>query len=263
MFGLVLTERRGQLVEIVLNRADKRNAINWDMMLEFEKVLREIENSSGIRAILIRGEGSGFSAGIDLAAFPQASDYFGENWRKNLFPLTSAYQQIISRFERCSIPTIALLHGYCLGLGFELALACDFRIAAEGTNIGLPETKIGIIPDVGGTTRLTRLVGVARAKEIIMTGKLIDLLHAEQWGLVNYVVPPDELLATGERLANDLAQAAPLAVSYAKRVIDGITDVERGLQLEAWAQSQLIQSEDFEAGIQAFLLKQTPQWKGK
>ena len=263
MSGLVLTQRRGQLVEIILNRADKRNAINWDMMLEFEKVLREIENSSGIRAILIRGEGSGFSAGIDLAAFPQASDYFGENWRKYLFPLTSAYQQIISRFERCSIPTIALLHGYCLGLGFELALACDFRIAAEGTNIGLPETKIGIIPDVGGTTRLTRLVGVARAKEIIMTGKFVDLLHAEQWGLVNYVVPPDELLATGERLANDLAQAAPLAVSYAKRVIDGITDVERGLQLEAWAQSQLIQSEDFEAGIQAFLLKQTPQWKGK
>ncbi len=263
MSGLVLTQRRGQLVEIILNRADKRNAINWDMMLEFEKVLREIENSSGIRAILIRGEGSGFSAGIDLVAFPQASDYFGENWRKNLFPLTSAYQQIISRFERCSIPTIALLHGYCLGLGFELALACDFRIAAEGTNIGLPETKIGIIPDVGGTTRLTRLVGVARAKEIIMTGKFVDLLHAEQWGLVNYVVPPDELLATGERLANDLAQAAPLAVSYAKRVIDGITDVERGLQLEAWAQSQLIQSEDFEAGIQAFLLKQTPQWKGK
>ncbi|MBN8618536.1 MAG: enoyl-CoA hydratase/isomerase family protein [Anaerolineae bacterium] len=263
MSGLVLTQRRGQLVEIILNRADKRNAINWDMMLEFEKVLREIENSSGIRAILIRGEGSGFSAGIDLAAFPQTSDYFGENWRKNLFPLTSAYQQIISRFERCSIPTIALLHGYCLGLGFELALACDFRIAAEGTNIGLPETKIGIIPDVGGTTRLTRLVGVARAKEIIMTGKFVDLLHAEQWGLVNYVVPPDELLATGERLANDLAQAAPLAVSYAKRVIDGITDVERGFQLEAWAQSQLIQSEDFEAGIQAFLLKQTPQWKGK
>ncbi|MBL8119916.1 MAG: enoyl-CoA hydratase/isomerase family protein [Anaerolineae bacterium] len=263
MSGLVLTQRRGQLVEIILNRADKRNAINWDMMLEFEKVLREIENSSGIRAILIRGEGSGFSAGIDLVAFPQASDYFGENWRKNLFPLTSAYQQIISRFERCNIPTIALLHGYCLGLGFELALACDFRIAAEGTNIGLPETKIGIIPDVGGTTRLTRLVGVARAKEIIMTGKFVDLLHAEQWGLVNYVVPPDELLATGERLANDLAQAAPLAVSYAKRVIDGITDVERGLQLEAWAQSQLIQSEDFEAGIQAFLLKQTPQWKGK
>jgi len=263
MSGLVLTQRRGQLVEIILNRADKRNAINWDMMLEFEKVLREIENSSGIRAILIRGEGSGFSAGIDLVAFPQASDYFGENWRKNLFPLTSAYQQIISRFERCSIPTIALLHGYCLGLGFELALACDFRIAAEGTNIGLPETKIGIIPDVGGTTRLTRLVGVARAKEIIMTGKFVDLLHAEQWGLVNYVVPPDELLATGERLANDLAQAAPLAVSYAKRVIDGITDVERGLQLEALAQSQLIQSEDFEAGIQAFLLKQTPQWKGK
>lgn len=263
MSGLVLTQRRGQLVEIILNRADKRNAINWDMMLEFEKVLREIENSSGIRAILIRGEGSGFSAGIDLVAFPQTSDYFGENWRKNLFPLTSAYQQIISRFERCSIPTIALLHGYCLGLGFELALACDFRIAAEGTNIGLPETKIGIIPDVGGTTRLTRLVGVARAKEIIMTGKFVDLLHAEQWGLVNYVVPPDELLATGERLANDLAQAAPLAVSYAKRVIDGITDVERGFQLEAWAQSQLIQSEDFEAGIQAFLLKQTPQWKGK
>jgi enoyl-CoA hydratase/carnithine racemase len=122
---------------------------------------------------------------------------------------------------------------------------------------------LGIIPDVGGTTRLTRLVGPSRAKELIMTGRNVDLNAAERWGIVNYIVPPDELLAKAESLAAELAQAAPLAVSYAKRVIDGLADVDRGLQLEAWAQSHLMRTQDFEIGAQAMLTKQSPEWKGK
>ena len=158
------------------------------------------------------------------------------------------------------ISTIALLHGYCLGLGFELALACDFRIAAEGTKIGLPESRLGIIPDVGGTTRLTRLVGPSRARELIMTGRNIDLNTAERWGIVNYVVAQGELDQSGS-LAGELAQAAPLAVSYAKRVIDGLVDVDRGLQMEAWAQSHLMRTQDFEIGAQAMFTKQPPNGK--
>jgi len=159
--------------------------------------------------------------------------------------------------------SIALLHGYCLGLGFELALACDFRIVAEGTKMGLPEARLGLIPDVGGTTRLTRLVGPARAKELIMTGRYIDLAGAERWGIVNDLVPESELLAKGESLVGELAQAAPLAVSYAKRVIDGLSDVDRGLQMEAWAQSHLMRTQDFEIGAQAMLTKQPPVWTGR
>jgi len=263
MTSLIQVQPRDTLVEIIINRPEKRNAINWSMMEDLSAAIDSVEKIKGARAVLLRGEGTGFSAGIDLMGFSDLIERFGENWRDNLFPLTAAYQAVVNKFERCSLPVIALLHGYCLGLGFELALACDFRIAAEGTKIGLPETRLGMIPDVGGTTRLTRLVGPARAKEWIMTGRNIDLNDAERWGLVNYVVPTDELMSKGENLAAEIAQSAPLAVSYTKRVIDGIGDLERGLSLEAWAQSVLMRSEDFTNGIQAMLMKQPVEWRGK
>ena len=263
MNALVQTQQRDPIFEIVLNRPEKRNALTWSMMMELDSAISQAEKVDGIRAVLIRGEGSGFSAGIDVTSFAESSVHFGEHWRENLFPLTTAYQSVTNKIAGCSLPTIALLHGYCLGLGFEIALACDFRIAALGTKMGLPETRLGIIPDVGGTTRLTRLVGVARAKEYVLTGKNFDLNDAERWGLLNAVVPVEELLTKGESLVAELTQAAPLAVSYAKRVIDGLSDVERGLQLEGWAQSQLIRTQDFEVGIEAMLTKQVPHWKGK
>jgi enoyl-CoA hydratase/carnithine racemase len=263
MSDLVLVQQREQLVEIVLNRPEKRNAINWPMMLALEAAIHQANRLPGARVILVRGAGGAFSAGIDLLGFPDMIEAFGEGWRENLFPVTAAYQRILNPFERGALPTIALLHGYCLGLGFELALACDFRIAAEGAKMGLPETRLGIIPDVGGTTRLTRLAGVGRAKELIMTGRTIDAVCAEQWGILNAVVPADDLLGRGEALAAELALAAPLAVGYAKRVINDLADVERGLQLEAWAQSHLMRTDDFETGAQAMLTKQPPVWKGK
>src|SRR5690606_22048273 len=145
----------------------------------------------------------------------------------------------------------------------ELVLACDLRIAAAGTQLGLPETRLGIIPDVGGTTRLTRLVGPGRAKELILTGRTISAERAEAWGLVNQVVEPEGLLAAGEAMAEELAKAAPLAVGVAKRVIDGLADLDRGLQLEGWGQSQLFQTEDFQEAVQSFLLRKEPAFKGK
>jgi enoyl-CoA hydratase/carnithine racemase len=263
MANLVLFQSHDPFVEIILNRPEKRNAINWPMMLELETAIDAAEKAPRARAILVRAEGTGFSAGIDLTGFGDMINLYGESWRDNLFPVTAGYQRIVNKFERCSLPTIALLHGFCLGLGFELALACDFRIVAEGTKIGLPESRLGLIPDVGGTTRLTRLVGPARAKELVMSGRNIDLSCAERWGIVNYVVDSDDLLAKGQALVSELAQAAPLAVSYAKRVIDGLADIDRGLQLEAWAQSHLMRTQDFEIGAQAALTKQPPQWTGK
>lgn len=263
MSELVVIQPHDNVVEIVLNRPEKRNAINWAMLSELDAAFSTVERLPGARVVLLRGEGVGFSAGIDLTAFDQMSARFGEGFRENLFPLTQAYQAVLNKVERCSLPVIALLHGFCLGLGFELALACDFRLAADPIKIGLPETRLGLIPDVGGTTRLTRLIGPGRAKEIILTGKNIDLDCAERWGIVNHVVPLDTLLDKGRALAVEITQAAPLAVSYAKRVIDGVSDLERGLQLEAWAQSVLMRSQDFEIGVQAMLTKTPPEWKGK
>lgn len=259
----VQTQQHEEIFEIVLNRPEKRNALHWPMMTELDGAIGEAQKISGIRAVIIRGEGTGFSAGIDVTSFAESSNQFGENWRENLFPLTEAYQSVTNKIAACSLPTIALLHGYCLGLGFEIALACDFRIASFGTKIGLPEARLGIIPDVGGTTRLTRLVGMARAKEYVMTGKNFDLSDAERWGVLNAVVAAEELQAKGQALVAELVQAAPLAVSYAKRIINGMADVERGLQLEGWAQSHLIRTQDFEVGVESMLTKQPPQWKGK
>jgi enoyl-CoA hydratase/carnithine racemase len=263
MTDLITTRQRDHIFEIVLNRPDKRNALNREMMDALAAAIEHAETIPGLRAVILRGEGVGFSAGIDVTDFMSAAERFGENWRENLFPLTAYYQGIVSKFEASSLPVIALLHGFCLGMGMELALAADFRIVAGGTRIGLPETLLGLIPDVGGTTRLARLVGPARAKEYIMTGRSMDLTDAERWGVVNHVVPAADLLARGDALADELAQAAPLAVSYTKRVINGITDAERGFQLEGWAQSVLVRTEDFVNGVQAVLTKQPVKWQGK
>ena len=251
------------MVELTLNRPDKRNAISWEMMEDLDRCLDEATRLEGARAILIRGEGPCFSAGIDLAGLMSAAQQFGEGWRDNLLPLTEAYQAIVLKAERHILPTIALLHGHCLGLGFELALACDMRLCAEGTRLAMPEARLGLIPDVGGTTRLTRLVGPARAKEVILTARRVAPDEAAAWGLVNRVVPEADLLAAGEELAGQLAACAPLAVSMGKRVIDGLYDVDRGLTAEALAQANLIKTEDMMVGAMAFMSKSEPKWKGK
>jgi enoyl-CoA hydratase/carnithine racemase len=129
--------------------------------------------------------------------------------------------------------------------------------------MGLLETRLGLIPDVGGTTRLTRLVGPARAKELIFTGRQIDATTAASWGIVNYVVSGDELRGKADSLAAEIKMAAPLAVGMAKRIIDGLADIDRGLMIEGWAQSQLFATEDFQEAVQAFMMKQEPQFKGK
>lgn len=261
--AVVTTQQDGAIFEIVLNRPDRRNAMNYALMQGLSDAIDTAERTDGIRAVILRGEGKGFSAGIDIMSFEDMVDVYGPDWQQNLFPMTQDYQNILSKFEASSLPTILLAHGFCLGMAFELALACDFVIAAEGTKLGLPETRLGLIPDVGGTTRLTRLVGLRRAKELIMTGRTFYPEQAETWGIINRVVTPDALHQAGRELADELAGSAPLAVSYAKRVINGVNDLQRGLQLEAWAQSVLIRSEDFAEGAQAMMTRRDPEWKGR
>ena len=261
----VKTQIQGHIFEIILNRPEKRNAMNLDLMEQLENAIDEAEKYGfdQIRAVIVRGEGAGFSAGIDLLSFSEMPRAFGDGWQKNLFPMTATYQRILTKFERSKFPTILVAHNFCIGMAFELALACDFRIASENTQLGLLETRLGLIPDVGGTTCLVRLVGVGLAKELIMTGRQFDAQYAHQHGIINRVTSPDNLMQQALELADELAQAAPLAVSYAKRVIDAIAEVEQGLKHEAWAQNVLINSEDFAQGAQALLLKQKPEWKGQ
>ncbi|MBK8903794.1 MAG: enoyl-CoA hydratase/isomerase family protein [Anaerolineaceae bacterium] len=263
MSELVLTQQRDTIFEIILNRPDKRNAMNAALVEALDTAVQTANRTPGIRTVIIRGEGKVFSAGIDVSSLLGLAQTYGSHWQQRMRSITDDFQAVHTRLERLEVPTIALLHGYCLGLAMELALACDIRIAAEGTQMGLPETRLGIIPDVGGTTRLTRLVGPARAKELIFTGRHFDMDYAERWGIVNYVVPEDQLMTKAEELAGEINQAAPLAVGMAKRVIDGLSDIDRGLMLEGWAQSQLMSSEDFLEGAQSFMMKRPPQFKGK
>lgn len=263
MSDLVTTERRETIFEIVLNRPEKRNAISREMFGQFDTAVQQAARTPGIRTVLIRGAGKAFSAGIDVSSLLGLAQTYGPHWQTRMRSITDDFQAVLTRLERLELPTIAVLHGYCLGMALELALACDLRIAAEGTILGLPETRLGIIPDVGGTTRLSRLVGPARAKELIFTGRQMDTAVAEQWGLVNYVLPADELLAKADALAAEINLAAPLAVGMAKRVIDGLYDTDRGLMLEGWAQSQLMQTADFMEGAQSFMMKRAPEWKGE
>ncbi|MFQ5398808.1 MAG: enoyl-CoA hydratase/isomerase family protein [Anaerolineae bacterium] len=263
MSQLVYTQQHDTLFEIVLNRPDKRNAINMALFEQFDAAVVEANRTPGLRAVLIRGEGAAFSAGIDVSNLLLLAEKYGPQWQQRARSITDEFQRVLTRLERLELPTIALIHGYCLGLAMELVLACDIRVAAEGCKLGLPETRLGMIPDVGGTTRLVRLVGPARAKELIFTGRRIDANLAERWGIVNYVVPANELRKKGEALAEEISQAAPLAVGMAKRVIDGLSDIDRGLMLEAWAQSQLFSSEDFIEAAQSFIAKRPPQFKGK
>ena len=263
MSELVITQQRDTTFEIVLNRPEKRNAINAEMFRQFDAAVTRANRTPDLRAVLIRGEGESFSAGIDVSTLLGLAESHGPHWQQRMRAITDEFQGVLNRLERLELPTIALLHGHCLGLALELALACDLRLAAEGTALGLPETLLGIIPDVGGTTRLTRLVGPARAKELIFTGRRIDAAQAEQWGIVNGVVSRAELVAAGDALAAEIAAAAPLAVGMAKRVIDGLADIDRGLMLEGWAQSQLFGTQDFLEGAQAFMTRRRAEWKGR
>ena len=263
MSDLVISQKNEAVFEIILNRPDKRNAINLDLYAELGDAVSLAGRTDGIRVVIVRGEGKAFSSGIDLGAFLEFAEKYGPGWQQRMRSITHDFQDVLTRLERLEVPTIALLHGHCLGLALEIALACDMRIAAEGTMMGLLETRLGLVPDVGGTTRLTRLTGPARAKELIFTGRQIDANTAASWGIVNYVVAGDELRAKADSLAAEMQMAAPLAVGMAKRIIDGLADIDRGLMLEGWAQSQLFASEDFQEAVQAFMMKRDPQFKGK
>lgn len=262
MSDLLLARRSGRIFEVVLNRPAERNAINDEMMSALSDAFDQAERAfdDGARVVLVRGAGRVFSSGIDLKQFLTPD----ERLRANLFPFTARYQAIFDKVERCSLPVICVLQGYCLGLALELALACDFRLAAERAKLALPEARLGIIPDVGGTVRLIKLVGPARAKDLIMTGRNIDLSQALEWGLVNAVFPKAELEQGVAEFVEALSASAPLAVSYAKRVVNDIADNARGLHIEAWAQAQLFRSDDFRNAIQAMIEKTYPiDWEGK
>jgi enoyl-CoA hydratase/carnithine racemase len=265
---LIKIRVEGEIAYLGLNRPDKRNAVSGAMLEALPRALQEV-NRPEVRAIILYGEGQVFSAGIDFTSLSNDTGASGGSGGGPDLPRFRRFvgesQAALSRMESIEKPVIGALHGYAGGLGLEIALACDARIAAKGTRLGMPETRIGLVPDVGGTTRLTRTVGYALAKELIMTARLIDADEALRIGLVNRVVEPGKHLAAAEELAHEIARNAPVAVGLAKRIIDRghSLDKQTFMELEVLAQSSLLTTEDFREGARALAERRDPKFKGR
>lgn len=213
--SLVTTEDRGPVRHVVLNRPEKRNAMNQALLTELREALRAARDEAAVHCVILRGEGPVFSAGVDLAelaSFAQEPSV--------LRPFRGVFLDCANLCEEMPKPVICQIHHTCVGGALEVALGCDLRIAAEGSRFGLPEVRFGIIPDVGGSTRLPAVVGLGRAKELIMTGATIDAAEAHRIGLVNRVVPAAELEAATQALVDELLANSHIAVGRAKRVMD-------------------------------------------
>lgn len=258
--GLVLTEDRGAVRHVVLNRAEKRNAMNGELIDALGRALREAAADGEVRVVVVRGDGPMFSSGMDLGSLGELSRH-----PENLRSFRREILTIWNLLEEMPKPTVCQIHGGCIGGAMELALAADMRVMAEEAVTGLLETRIGLLPDVGGCSRLPAVVGVGIAKELIMTGKLIDGREAHRIGFANRIAPADELDAATDGLCDELLACAPLAVGLAKRVIDSAAKpaLAQTLEQEVTSQQLLAASADFAEGAAAFSDRRQPEFAGR
>jgi enoyl-CoA hydratase/carnithine racemase len=213
--SLVSTEDRGAVRHVVLNRPEKRNAMSQALLTQLADALRAAANDGSVHCVVLRGEGSVFSAGVDLG---ELASFAGDP--DVLRPFRNVFLDCANLCEEMAKPVVCQVHGACFGGALEVALGCDLRIASEDSQLGLPEVKFGIIPDVGGSSRLPAVVGLGRAKELIMTARTIDAIEAHRIGLVNRVVAPEELEQATQALVDELLANSHVAVGRAKRVMD-------------------------------------------
>jgi enoyl-CoA hydratase/carnithine racemase len=257
---LVAVEDRGAVRHLVLQRPEKRNALNGELIAALGEAIEAAAGDQSVRVVLLRGQGPMFSSGMDLNDLRELSRD-PSNLRRYRDPILRWWNLL----EEMPKPTICQIHGAALGGAFELALACDFRTMAEDAVAGIMEVRIGLLPDVGGCSRLPAVVGLGNAKELIMTGKVIDGREAHRIGFANRIAPAAELDAATETLANELLACAPRAVGLAKRVLDAAAKpaLSVTLEQEVAAQETLADSEDFAEGARAFFEKRDPDFVGR
>jgi enoyl-CoA hydratase/carnithine racemase len=272
-FETLRVENHGPVARLVLNRPEKLNAFTVAMWREMRELgARLLDDPGELRALVVTGEGRAFSSGIDTSVFTDGS--FSETFSSDradaapdpLVETVLGFQESYTWLEEAPFVTIAAMRGYALGAGLQLALACDIRIAARGTEVGLLELEYGILPDLGGTQRLTRLVGPGRAKELIFTAARIDADDAERLGFVERVVADEELDDDALELAEAIAARPPLAVRGAKRAVNAATTgttVREGLLVEAEMQAVCLRSDDMKEALTAMVEARPPVYRDR
>ena len=243
------------LATVTLDVPEKLNRVSMPARDQLAAVFDELGADERVRVVILAGAGEkAFTAGGDVAGFLERSP-----------EVLSRLAHNVGAPERCPKPVVAALHGFTFGVGMELALACDLRLAASDTVLGLPEITLGMIPGSGGTQRMVHLVGLSRAKDAILRGRRISAAEALQWGLVAEVVPLAELDVRAEAIALELAQKAPLALRMAKRILNQAYDapLHVGLELEGLAYGMLRSTEDFAEGVAAFTERRPPKYTGR
>lgn len=257
-YETILVEKRDAVAVVTINRPDKLNALNFKVHLEAVAALDELKADPAVRVLIITGAGEkSFVAGADISEFAGQTPV---SQRAGFLERT-----LFNSLENFPKPVIAMVNGFCLGGGCELALACDIRLVSEKARFGQPEINLGIIPGGGGTQRLTRLVGEGKSMELILTGDLIDAATAFDLGLVNHVYAPDELEAKTMEMANKIAEKSPIALQMAKEAVKlaARSNLDEGLRREIDLFAICFSTEDKEEGVAAFLEKRKPVFQGK
>ena len=266
-FTTIRYEREGDVGTLTLARPEKRNAQNPLMWEELGDLSRVLGADETLRCLVIAGEGPSFSAGIDLVEGMAGlvADLAERTHDEDGFAAGLAVANTFSWIPELGCASVAAVQGHAYGAGLQLALACDFRILAEGTKLSLSETRYGVLPDMGATVRLPRIVGEARARELILLGEVIDAAEALRIGLATKVVAEDELEAAAAELAARVAAQPPIALRGARRAIQAAwyRDPEESLRVAVEAQVDCLESEDFKEGRQAMVERRTPQWQGR
>ena len=260
-FEFLKLERDEGVALLVLNRPATLNAWNQKMRDELREAVRGLVADDSLRVLVITGEGRAFSAGEDVRGMPGLTQLGTRGFRRVARDIHNVFDEI----EAMEVPVIAALNGVAAGGGLELALSCDFRFAAEGAKLGFPENNVGLIPGSGGCSRLVKLVGLSRAKRLVMSGEMLPAPRAAEIGLVDEVFPDSELRAKSLEFAKALAAKAPLALGLAKLVLNACANVDpdTGRHLERLGQSILKRTEDHAEGARAFLEKRKPKFEGK